>query len=76
VPTVIDGGSTWLDRIWVVHVDDDSDMFVDSVDQVEEQDWNREYEWIREACVVAYILSDNNLHNQVMLAAEIAGSTA
>lgn len=50
MPTVTDGGSTWLDRIWVVHVDDDSDMFVDSGDQVEEQDRDG-YEWIREACV-------------------------
>ena len=32
VPAVVDSGSAWLGRIWVVHVDDDSDVFVDSVD--------------------------------------------
>jgi len=52
-----------LDRICVVHVDDDSDMFVDSVHQVEEQDWNGVgYEWI---CVVAGCLSDKNLNNLI-----------
>ena len=37
VPTVVDSGSAWLDRIWVVHVDHDSDMLVDFLNQVEEQ---------------------------------------